>query len=125
MRQQGIFGNWLWWYEAAGVLLLVFFYTKLWRRAEIITDAEFIELRYDGKAAATLRGFTAVYHGVIRNCIVMGWVMLAMVKFSRVLLGWDAATTLLVCVPLALLYTIASRNFGPIDGIYGIRNTWR
>ena len=114
VRQQGIFGNWLWWYEAGGVMLLVFFYAKLWRRAEVITDAEFIELRYGGRAASALRGFTAVYHGILRNCVVMGWVMLAMVKFSQVLLGWDAATTLLVCVTLALLYTIASGLWGVV-----------
>lgn len=87
VRQQGIFGNWLWWYEAAGVMMLVFFYARMWRRARIITDAEFIELRYGGKPAAVLRGFSAIYQGVLKNCIVMGWVMLAMVKFSKVLLG--------------------------------------
>ncbi len=114
VRQQGIFGNWLWWYESAGILLLVFFYAKLWRRAGIITDAEFIELRYSGKPASTLRGFAAIYHGVIRNCVVMGWVMLAMVKFSKVLLGWEPEFTLIVCVSLALVYTVAAGLWGVI-----------
>ena len=114
VRQQGIFGNWLWWYEAAGVMMLVFFYARLWRRARIITDAEFIELRYAGKPASVLRGFSALYQGVLKNCVVMGWVMLAMVKFSKVLLGWDAAFTLTVCIALALIYTIASGLWGVV-----------
>lgn len=114
VRQQGIFGNWLWWYETGGVMLLVFFFARLWRRAEIITDAEFIELRYSGRAASVLRGFTALYHGVLKNCIVMGWVMLAMVKFSQVLLGWSPVTTLVVCVAVALVYTVASGLWGVV-----------
>ena len=114
VRQQGIFGNWLWWYEAAGVMMLVFFYARLWRRARIITDAEFIELRYSGKPASVLRGFSALYQGVLKNCVVMGWVMLAMVKFSKVLLGWDAAFTPTVCIALALVYTIASGLWGVV-----------
>ena len=114
VRQQGIFGNWLWWYEAAGVMMLVFFYSRMWRRARIITDAEFIELRYSGKPASVLRGFSAIYQGVLKNCIVMGWVMLAMVKFSKVLLGWDAAFTLTICIALALIYTIASGLWGVV-----------
>ena len=113
VRQKGIFGNWLWWYEAAGVMFLAFFYARLWRRANIITDAEFIELRYSGKQASVLRGFTAIYHGMLRNCVVMGWVILAMVKFSQVLLGWDPWLTIIVCVILAVLYTVAS-------GLYGV-----
>ncbi|MDH3459033.1 MAG: sodium:proline symporter, partial [Gemmatimonadota bacterium] len=85
VRTRGVFGNWLWWYEAAGFLFLVFFYAKLWRRAEILTDAEFVELRYSGRPATVLRGFSAIFNGVLRNAVVMGWVMLAMVKFTRVL----------------------------------------
>ena len=88
-RQQGIFANWLWWYEAAGIMMLVFFYARLWRRAAILTDAEFIELRYSGRPASFLRGFSAVYQGLLKNCVVMGWVMLAMVKFGRFLMSVD------------------------------------
>ena len=114
VRQRGIFANWLWWYEAAGILLLVFFYARLWRRAAILTDAEFIELRYSGRAAAVLRAFSALYQGLLKNCVVMGWVMLAMVKFSQVLLGWDAGVTLALCVSLALVYTVASGLWGVV-----------
>ncbi len=114
VRTRGIFGNWLWWYEAAGILFLVFFYAKLWRRAEILTDAEFVELRYSGRPAAVLRGFSALYNGILRNAVVMGWVMLAMVKFARVMLGWSPELTLVVCVGLALTYTIASGLWGVV-----------
>lgn len=112
VRERGLYANWLWWYEGAGVILLVFFYAKLWRRAEILTDAELIELRYSGRPAAALRAFSAVYQGVLKNAVVMGWVMLAMVKFSQVLLGWDPAFTLAVCVVTALVYTAAAGLWG-------------
>ncbi len=114
VRRQGVFGNWLWWYEAAGILMLTFFYARLWRRAGVLTDAELIELRYGGAPARILRGFSAVYQGLVKNAVVMGWVMLAMVKFSQVLLGWDAALTLTVCVGLALVYTVASGLWGVV-----------
>ena len=114
VRRQGVFGNWLWWYEAAGILMLTFFYARLWRRAGVLTDAEVIELRYGGAPARILRGFSAVYQGLVKNAVVMGWVMLAMVKFSQVLLGWDAALTLSVCVGLALVYTVASGLWGVV-----------
>lgn len=114
VRERGIVANWLWWYEGTGVLFLVFFYAKLWRRAGIVTDAEFIELRYSGRAAAGLRVFSALYQGLLKNAVVMGWVMLAMVKFSQVLLGWDPALTLLVAGVVALLYTAASGLWGVV-----------
>ncbi len=114
VRQQGVFGNWLWWYEAAGILMLTFFYARLWRRARVLTDAELIEIRYGGAPARILRGFSAIYQGLVRNAVVMGWVMLAMVKFSGVLLGWDPALTLTVCVGLALAYTVASGLWGVV-----------
>ena len=114
VRKDGIFGNWLWWYEAIGLMVMVFFFAKLWRRSNVLTDAEFIELRYSGKPASLLRGFTAIYHGVLRNCIVMGWVMLAMMKFSQVLLGWDPLFTLMICIVLAVFYTFASGLWGVV-----------
>ena len=114
VRERGILANWLWWYEGTGVLFLVFFYAKLWRRAEIVTDAEFNELRYSGRPAAVLRGFSALYQGVLKNAVIMGWVMLAMVKFSQVLLGWDPVTTLAIAGAVALLYTAASGLWGVV-----------
>ena len=114
VRERGLYANWLWWYEGVGVVMLVFFYAKLWRRADIVTDAELIELRYSGRPAAVLRGFSAVYQGVLKNAIVMGWVMLAMIKFSQVLLGWDPLLTLVVGVTVALAYTAAAGLWGVV-----------
>ncbi len=114
VRQHGIFGNWLWWYEAGGLMLLVFFFARFWHRAHLITDAEFLELRYSGSSATALRVISALYNGVVRNCVIMGWVMLAMVKFARVLLGWSAPATLMVCALLAVIYTVASGLWGVV-----------
>ena len=82
--QNGIAGNWLWWNMLIGGMLTVFFFAKLWRRAGILTDVEFIELRYSGRSASFLRGFKALYLGIFMNCIIMGWVNLAM---GKILLG--------------------------------------
>ncbi|MBL0106285.1 MAG: Na+:solute symporter [Ignavibacteria bacterium] len=78
--QNGIAGNWLWWNMLIGGMLTTFFFARLWRRANILTDIEFIELRYSGKPAAALRGFKAIYMGIFMNTIIMGWVNLAMIK---------------------------------------------
>jgi Na+/proline symporter len=80
----GIAGNWLWWNMAAGNILTVFFFAKLWRRAEILTDVEFIELRYSGKPAAFLRGFKSVYLGLFMNVIIMGWVNVALAQILKI-----------------------------------------
>jgi Na+/proline symporter len=76
----GIAGNWLWWNMLLSNLLTVFFFARLWRRAGVVTDVEFAELRYGGRPAAFLRGFRALYLGLPINCIILGWVNLAMVK---------------------------------------------
>ncbi len=83
----GIAGNWLWWSFVAGGMLTVFFYARLWRRSGVMTDIEFTEIRYSGKPAAFLRGFRALYLGIPFNCIVLGWVNLAMVKILTLALG--------------------------------------
>ena len=114
VRQHGIFGNWLWWYETGGLMFLVFFVAKFWRRANLLTDAELIEVRYSGRSAAILRFVSALYQGVLRNLVTMGWVMLAMVKFGEVLLGWDPMFTLVVCGTLAIIYTVASGLWGVV-----------
>jgi Na+/proline symporter len=74
----GIAGNWLWWNFALGGVLTVFFFARLWRRSGVLTDVEFVELRYSGPAAAWLRGLKAVYFGLLMNVIILGWVSLAM-----------------------------------------------
>ena len=85
VAQKGIAGNWLWWNMLFGGMLTVFFFARLWRRSNIITDAEFVAIRYSGKAANFLRGFRAVYIGIFMNAIVMAWVNLAMVKILKVI----------------------------------------
>lgn len=83
---QGIAGNWIWWSSCLGGMLTVFFFARYWRRSEVLTDVELTEIRYGGKPAAFLRGFKAVYLGLVMNCLVLGWVTNAMVSIIAVLL---------------------------------------
>lgn len=85
VAKNGIAGNWLWWNMLFGGMLTVFFFSRLWRRAGILTDVEFAEIRYSGKPAAFLRGFRALYLGLFMNIVIMGWVNLAMVKILSVI----------------------------------------
>ncbi len=85
VAKNGIAGNWLWWNMVFGGMLTVFFFARLWRRAEILTDAEFVSIRYSGKAADFLRGFRAVYIGIFMNMIVISWINLAMAKIIKVM----------------------------------------
>jgi len=85
VAESGIAGNWLWWNMLLGGMLTVFFFARLWRRAGILTDCEFVAIRYSGKPANFLRGFRAVYIGVFMNMIVIAWVNLAMVKILEVM----------------------------------------
>jgi len=84
---QGIAGNWIWWSACVGGMLTVFFFARYWRRSEVLTDVELTEIRYGGRPAAFLRGFKAVYLGLIMNCLILGWVTNAMVSIIAVLLG--------------------------------------
>jgi Na+/proline symporter len=87
VARQGIAGNWIWWGLCVGGMLTVFFFARYWRRADILTDVQFVELRYGGKPAAFLRGFKSVYLGLFMNCFILGWVTQAMVSIITVLLG--------------------------------------
>jgi solute:Na+ symporter, SSS family len=91
--KNGIAGNWLWWNMVMSGMLTVFFYARLWRRAGVMTDIEFAELRYSGKPAAFLRGFRALYLGIPVNCIILGWVNLAMIKILHETLQFDDLAT--------------------------------
>ena len=84
---QGISGNWIWWSFCIGGMMTVFYFARYWRRAEILTDVELTEIRYGGKPAAFLRGFKAIYLGLLMNCLILGWVTNAMVSIITVLLG--------------------------------------
>ncbi|MGH9508829.1 MAG: sodium:solute symporter family protein [Terriglobales bacterium] len=104
----GIAGNWLWWSMALSGMLTVFFFARLWRRAGVLTDMEFVELRYAGKPAAFLRGFRALYLALPVNTIILGWVNLAMAKILEITLGIEKLHAVMFCLTLTLIYTAMS-----------------
>ncbi len=105
VRNSGVAGNWGWWAFLLTGMLTVFVYAKLWRRSNVLTDVEFYELRYSGKAATFLRGFRALYLGLVFNVLVMGSVSLAAVKFGEVMLGMPGWLTLLIAGSITLSYS--------------------
>lgn len=106
--KQGIEGNWLWWSFALSGMLTVFFFAPLWRRAEVLTDMEFAEIRYSGKPSAFLRGFRALYLALPVNTIIMGWVNLAMAKVLNLTLGLGKLQAVFVCLTVTLIYSTIS-----------------
>ena len=96
VRTQGVAGNWQWWAFTLTGVSTVFFFARLWRRSGVLTDLEFYELRYSGKAASAVRGFRAVYLGLFFNCIIMATVNLAACKIAAILFGLERWQTLLV-----------------------------
>ncbi len=133
VAQNGIAGNWLWWNFAFGGILTVFFFSRLWRRSGVLTDVEFVELRYSGKAAAWLRGIKAVYFGLIMNVIIIGWVSLAMETIFEILfpnlsiagrtsfnfLGFEFSAALLLTGILILVVGVYSL----LSGLWGVTVT--
>jgi solute:Na+ symporter, SSS family len=119
VAKNGIAGNWLWWNMVAGTMLTVFFFARLWRRAGILTDVEFIELRYSGKSAAFLRGFKAVYLGIFMNVIIMGWVNLAMASILKIIFGINEDSVLLYIIGAMIIVGI----YSAISGLWGVAIT--
>lgn len=112
---KGIAGNWYWWVGGFHALLAALVYAPLWRRARILTDNELVELRYSGKPASALRGFRALYFGVMSNCITMGWVMLAMVKVIKIIFPeWDEWGIIWGLFSFTIFYTVLSGLWGVI-----------
>ena len=105
VRQKGVSGNWAWWAFLLTGMLTVFVYAKLWHRSGVLTDIEFYELRYSGKAAAFLRSFRALYLGLVFNVLVMGAVSLAAVKFGEIVLGLPGWLTLTIACSITLAYS--------------------
>ncbi len=105
VRQRGVAGNWLWWAFLLTGMLTVFVYAKLWRRSEVLTDLEFYEIRYSGRAAAFLRGFRALYLGVFFNVLIMASVSLAMIKIAGVMLNLTPVQTLLIASVVTVVYS--------------------
>ena len=116
VARNGIAGNWVWWNFVMSGMLTVFLYARLWRRAGVMTDIEFAELRYSGKPAAFLRGFRALYLGLPINCIILGWVNLAMVKIIEITLGLDKRHAIYVVIGM-LLFTAF---YTAISGLWGV-----
>ena len=114
VRGPGIWQNWFWWNLLMGSLLGVFLFSRLWRRAEVLTDNELLELRYSGKPAAFLRAFKAGYFSILYNFIVMGWVINAMASVVSVMLNMDKWTAVWLCVTIALVYAILSGFWGVV-----------
>src|SRR5215831_12685054 len=105
-----------WWNFVMSGMLTVFLYARLWRRAGVMTDVEFAELRYSGKPAAFLRGFRALYLGVPINCIILGWVNLAMIKILRITLGVGELQATYILVGM-LLFTAF---YTALSGLWGV-----
>lgn len=106
VRTSGVAGNWVWWAFLITGMLTVFVYARLWRRSGVLTDMEFYELRYSGKAAAFLRGFRAVYLGVFLNVLIMALVTLAAIKIGGVMLGLRPVHTVLWAGGVTVLYSM-------------------
>jgi SSS family solute:Na+ symporter len=113
VRRNGVAGNWVWWAFTLTGVATVFFYARMWRRSEVMTDLEFYELRYSGKAAGFVRGFRSVYLGFLFNCIIMATVNLAACKIAAILFGLDRWQTLLL---VGLLNVV----FATVTGLWGV-----
>ena len=113
VTQHGVAGNWVWWSSVMSGILTVFFFAKLWRRSGVLTDVEFIELRYSGKPAAALRFVRAIFQGVLVNTIIMGWVNLAMAKILSLTLHVPKFEALAVCLGFTALYVT-------LGGLWGV-----
>jgi Na+/proline symporter len=116
VARNGIAGNWIWWSMALSGIMTVFFYARLWRRAGVLTDVEFAEIRYGGSPARFLRGFRALYLGLPINLIIMGWVNLAIVKILMLILGLTKVQALVIAV--AIMFITAS--ISTLSGLWGV-----
>ena len=112
VRTEGVAGNWRWWAFTLTGVSTVFFYAKLWRRSGVLTDLEFYELRYSGKAASIVRGFRSVYLGLLFNCIIMATVNLAACKIAAILFGFERWQTLLFVGMLNAVFATYSGLWG-------------
>jgi len=123
VAQGGIFRNWMWWNWAFGAVLTVFLFAPLWNRARITTDAELIELRYDGKPARGLRFYRAAWFGVFQNVLVIAWVMRAMAKIIMVVMGWGEGETVLgidAGVFTVLVLFVVAVAYTALSGLWGV-----
>src|SRR5256712_8838807 len=108
VREKGVANNWLWWSFLLTGMMTVFFYARMWRRSGVLTDLEFYEIRYSGKAASFVRGFRSVYLGFFFNCMIMATVTLAACKIAAILFGLSRWQTLLICGLLNVIFAAHS-----------------
>ena len=104
----GVAGNWLWWNMVMSGMLTVFFFARLWRRANVMTDVEFAEIRYSGRPATFLRGFRALYLAIPINLIILGWVTRAMIKILTISLGVSPYLAVGICFVITVIYAVAA-----------------
>ena len=114
---QGIAGNWLWWSFLLSGMMTVFLFARLWRRSGLLTDVQFAEMRYSGKPAAFLRGFRALYLGLLMNCLILGWVTKAMTTIVSTTLGLTDRGALMVCVFFLIPFT---GLYVALGGLWGV-----
>jgi len=112
VRRNGVAGNWVWWAFTLTGVATVFFYARLWRRSGVLTDLEFYEMRYSGKAAGVVRGFRSVYLGLFFNCMIMATVNLAACKIASLLFGMSRLETLILVGGLNLFFAAFSGLWG-------------
>ncbi len=114
VRTEGIWRNWFWWCMAVGHVVAIFLFSRLWRRACVLTDAELTEIRYAGRPAAFLRAFKACFFAIFYNVIVMGWVTLAMSSVLKAILPIETWVAITACGLIAIFYSVASGFWGVV-----------
>lgn len=112
VRTGGVANNWQWWAFLLTGMMTVFFFARLWRRSGVLTDLEFYEIRYSGRPARLVRGFRAIYLGLVFNCFIMATVNLAAAKIANVVLGWPMGKTLVICAVLNIVFAATSGLWG-------------
>jgi Na+/proline symporter len=115
--RQGIAGNWLWWSFLPSGMMTVFLFARLWKRSGLLTDVEFAEMRYSGRPAAFLRGFRAVYLGLLMNCLILGWVTKAMTSIVAAALGKSEGASLAICIFFLIPFTGLYVSLGGLWGV--------
>src|SRR5216110_2543359 len=115
--RNGIAGNWFWWSFLPSGMMTVFLFARLWRRSGLLTDVQFAEMRYAGKPAAFLRGFRAIYLGMLMNCLILGWVTKAMTSIVGVTLGVSDRNALAICVLFLIPFT---GIYVALGGLWGV-----
>lgn len=119
IKKNGISGNWLWWNMLIGGMLTTFFFAKMWRKANVLTELEFLELRYSGKVTKLFRKFKAVYLGLFFNTIIIGWVNAAMIKILMIFLNIDYLTAFIYIAILMILIAV----YSSLSGLLGVAIT--